>query len=110
MYRPEKVKGKTLKDVTPMRQRKFDELADIGLPLGTRVIVFDSRLYKDDVTTPSAQTRQPATVLRHYGEPLQHYSKDLHLGPYESLIDVQFDHDGRISKGHFTWGIELIHA
>lgn len=110
LYRPEEVQGKMIADVTPRNQRKFDELADIGIPPGTRVMVFDSRLYKDDKKTLLSATKQSATVLCHYGLGITHYSNDMHLGPYESLIDVQFDHDGRESKGHFTWGIELIHA
>jgi hypothetical protein len=66
---------------------------------GTRVMVFDSMLFRDDITTPLSMTVQPATVLRWYG---RRACKVLGSYPYESLIDVRFDHDGRESKGHFA--------
>jgi hypothetical protein len=65
---------------------------------GSRVAVFDPRLYVNDVKTPLSVTAQPATVVRWYG----YISK--HCGRYESVIDVTFDYDGRESHGHFTSG------
>lgn len=35
---------------------------------GTRVMVFDPRLYKDDKKTPPEYTIRPATVIRWYGK------------------------------------------
>mgnify|MGYP001583865679 CR=1 FL=1 len=76
---------------------------------GDRVLVFDHRLFKDDVSTPLSMTMQPATVLRRYGEKKPSYEG---LGPwlYPDLIDVVFDHDGRESHAHFTSGAELLSA
>jgi hypothetical protein len=92
-----------------MLDEKFDPVAYKGIAPGTRVMVFDHLLYKDDRATPLSVTVKPATVLCHYGEPERRYGEDLTLGPYESLVDVLFDHrPERPSKGHFTWGIELI--
>lgn len=64
------------------------------IKVGMRVLVFDHRLYKDDVKTPSEVTWQPATVEKVY----------LYNG--HEVADVRFDRDGWVSKSHFTWGIE----
>ena len=91
-----------------MLDEKYDPLARKGIAPGTRVLIFDSTLYKDDKETPLSVTVKPATVLCHYGAPAEHY-RDSTLGPYGSLVDVQFDHrPERPSRGHFTWGVELI--
>lgn len=66
---------------------------------GTLVRVFDTRLYKDDVSTPLSYTMRFATVLRWYGK------KSVYSGQtvtYPSLIDVRFLHDKRESKAHFA--------
>jgi hypothetical protein len=63
------------------------------IKVGMRVLVFDSRLYVDDVKTPASVTFRPATVLRVYD----------HKG--DEVADVRFDHDLRESKAHFTHGI-----
>lgn len=78
-----------------------EEHAESAYWPGTRVIVFDTRLYRDDRRTPLSVTLQPATVLAWYGR-LYRKSGDLDLGPYPSLIDVRFDHDGRVSRAHFA--------
>lgn len=65
---------------------------------GDRVIVFDPSLYVDDKKTPLGMTFKLATVVCHYG-----LSKE-----YPSLIDVVFDHNQRLSKGHFTVGVKVI--
>lgn len=92
-----------------MLDEKFDPLAYKGIFPGTRVLVFDPLLYMDDKETPLSVTVKPATVLCHYGQIAHRYSEDLTLGPYESMIDVLFDHrPERPSRGHFTWGVELI--
>jgi hypothetical protein len=60
---------------------------------GTRVKVFDHRLYKDDKTTPLSITMQPATVLKRYKYPGY---------PHEDVVDVEFDYRlGEVSKAHF---------
>lgn len=89
---------------------KFDKLAWIGIAPGTRVKVFDHTLYKNDTLTPLSVTMKSATVVKHYGELAHRYPiNDLTLGPYESMIDVVFDHKPeRESCGHFTWGVELL--
>lgn len=63
---------------------------------GTRVFAFDSRLYRDDVSTPLSQTMRPATILRWYGK------RSLYGWRDPSLVDLLFDHDERESRGHFT--------
>jgi len=84
-----------------------NDLRDI-LP-GDRVLVFDYLLYKDDVKTPLSFTLRPATVVRRYGELATRYPiSEMTLGPYPDLVDVRFDHRDRISRGHFTDGVELL--
>ncbi len=80
---------------------------------GSRVMVFDHRLYRDDVSTPLSVTMEPATVVCRYGRKWEG-----HLGcfddwlswNYSDLVDVRFDHrPWEISKGHFTEGVtELV--
>ena len=85
---------------------------------GTRLKVFDSRLFKDDKTTPLSLTKQPCTVLAWYGKcdipPFEDRHTYSHrrgglsieevrrIWRYPSLVDVQFDRDGHISHGHFA--------
>lgn len=67
---------------------------------GTRLLVFDSRLYVDDVKTPPSVTVKPATVIRWYG---RYARSPVTGGPYPSLVDVEFDHrPGEESRGHFA--------
>ena len=76
---------------------------------GDRVMVFDARLFVDDVKTPLSMTMQPATVLRRYGfRSIPIPSCDLPSWIYEDVVDVKFDRDGRESKGHFTSYVEEI--
>jgi hypothetical protein len=68
----------------------------------SRVLVFDPRLYKDDIETPPSMTFKPATVVCRYG------MKDKDI-IYSDLVDVLFDHrPEEVSKCHFTSGIEEI--
>lgn len=70
---------------------------------GARLLVFDSRLFIDDVTTPLSMTMQPCTVTR------GNYSKRSSLGYVEhDLIDVRFDRDGKESRAHFAASAEEI--
>lgn len=65
---------------------------------GSRVMVFDHRLFVDDRSTPLTVTMQPATVTCRYGF-------ESRFGRYPDCIDVVFDHDGQESRGHFTDGV-----
>jgi hypothetical protein len=64
---------------------------------GDRVLCFDNRLYVDDRRTPPSVTIKPATVVQRYGRRSEHFG-----WTDGDLVDVRFDHDGRISRGHFT--------
>ena len=82
---------------------------------GTRVVVNDTRLYKNDKDTPPDVTRKTATVIRWYGTfdippyEYRHKIPESHGGlplkkvkkiwRYPSLIDVKFDYDGGICCG-----------
>lgn len=70
---------------------------------GTRVKVFNTRVYVDDVQTPLTQTMQEATVVRWYGQ--RNWDG---RWVYPSMIDVRFDNDPRVSHGHFTDHIEVL--
>lgn len=70
---------------------------------GTRVMVFDHRLFEDDVSTPLSHTIRPATVKRWYGKISDRY------GTYPNLIDVKFDHrPDDVSRGHFADHVEVV--
>lgn len=94
---------------------KQNDLQEVTFYPGDRVMVFDPSLYQDDVSTPLSKTLQPATVLCWYGKTCTPPASMMigenpwkYERKYESLIDVQFDHDGRISRGHFTLGVKKI--
>jgi len=73
---------------------------------GTRVLVFDYRLYRDDVSTPLSHTMRPGTVKRWYCQRCGWPCEDHVDG---NVVDVEFDHrPGGISKGHFTDYVEVI--
>lgn len=67
------------------------------ITLGSRVKVFDPRLFIDDITTPPFVTILPATVVKKYS----YIGVD---GKYRGeVIDVKFDHrPDEISKCHFV--------
>lgn len=71
---------------------------------GTRVKVFDCRLYTDDVSTPLTMTMQDATVVRWYG------MRSPHSGMiYPDLIDVEFDYKpGEVSHGYFSSTVKML--
>ena len=69
---------------------------------GTRVLVFDSRLFVNDKKTPLSVTMKPATVLRWYGKRSRYFG-----WTDESLVDVHFDHRGE-SRAHFTSSIQKL--
>lgn len=65
---------------------------------GTRVLVFDPSLYKDDTKTPLSMTMKPATVVKWYG----HRDENSNWR-YPNSVDVVFDYKpGYVSKGHFA--------
>lgn len=66
---------------------------------GTIVRVFDTRLYKNDKETPPSVTIKLATVKRWYGKKSTYSGQTV---TYPSLIDIEFWHSGRESKGHFA--------
>jgi hypothetical protein len=67
---------------------------------GTRILVFDHLLFKNDVETPLKVTMKAATVVSNYS----YRNKS-----YVNLVDVIFDHrPNEISKGHFYRSIELL--
>ena len=69
----------------------------------TRILLFDSSLFINDIITPLKITLKPATVIRRYGY------KSKYFGNYPDLIDVIFDHKpNKISKAHFTYGAIII--
>ena len=68
--------------------------ADMKLEAGMRVTVFDHRLFKDDISTPLKMTMQPARVLKRYRK------------GGSDLVDVKFDRDGLVSKGHCSHGVK----
>jgi hypothetical protein len=81
---------------------------------GTKVLVFDRRLYVDDIVTPLSLTMKEATVLRWYGtRPSRSSASSTYPGklpgpPYDSLIDVVFAYDSWESRGHFTYYTKII--
>lgn len=67
---------------------------------GSRVKVFDHRLFIDDESTPLSITMKAATVIKCH--PSAHNEE-------ETLVDVEFDYrPGEISRCHFIWGIESL--
>lgn len=83
---------------------------------GDRVLVFNHRLYKNDIDTPSSMTNQPATVLCRYGKKSIYHFNCVHdhdfnpicepsIWIYPDLVDVLFDSDPRPSHGHFTTSV-----
>jgi hypothetical protein len=73
---------------------------------GTRVMVFDSRRFVDDVKTPLSMTMRPATVVCWYG---RRAHKVLGGYTYPSLIDIVFDGEETVSRGHFTDHLSAAH-
>jgi hypothetical protein len=75
---------------------------------GDRVLVFDSLLYKDDVSTPPSHTIRVATVACRYR--LKQAAKaNWPERIYDDLCDVVFDHrPDVVSKAHFTYGVKLV--
>ena len=75
---------------------------DQPLMHGDRVMVFDHRLYRYDVSTPISMTMKPATIVCRYGMRDGYWT-------WEDLCDVIFDHrPGELSKAHFTSGVKRI--
>ena len=91
---------------------------------GDRILVFDHRLFKDDVSTPLSVTMQPATIVRRYGKkyklPRSEYCRceailrenctcEPKYWLYKNLVDVIFDSNPNEERqGFFTYGIKLL--
>ena len=77
---------------------------------GSRVLVFDPRLFEDDIKTPLSHTTCPATVTRRYGFISEYIEREhgREAAKYPDCVDVIFDYDGRESRGHFTEGVKEI--
>jgi hypothetical protein len=76
---------------------------------GSRVMVFDHRLYKDDFSTPLSETMRPATVVCRYGSKVWYPRFMTKPWLYPDLVDVVFDHrPDAVSRGHFTDGVKII--
>lgn len=84
----------------PSPSVRLKELLDCVLP-GSRVLVWDSALFVDDIETPNCW--RTATVISRYG-----YRSRL-FGDYPDCVDVLFDHrPEQESRGHFTDGVRAI--
>lgn len=83
---------------------------------GSRVMVFDNLLFKNDTDTPISFTVRPATVVCRYGRKTSLFEGHLTVPTggyftscYPDLVDVVFDHrPNEVSKGHFTEGVKEI--
>ena len=73
---------------------------------GSRVMVWDHRLWKRDDLTPDCY--RIGTVVCRYG--LKELAKpNWPERIYDDLVDVEFDYrPGEISTGHFTYGIKHV--
>lgn len=72
------------------------------ITIGSRIKVFDSRLFKNDIATPLSYTIRLATVVRRY-----FYKSQVYDG-YSDVIDVIFDYlPNQISKCHFVSGVKM---
>jgi hypothetical protein len=70
---------------------------------GDRVIVFDAQLWHEPEAS-ALDAYKPATIVRRYSETSKHSGYH-----YPDLIDVVFDHrPEKVSKGHFTTGVEKL--
>ncbi len=70
---------------------------------GTRLMVFDNTLFRNDIDTPLSVTMKPATVTCWYGY------RDKQFGLYPNMVDVLFDHRSeRVSRGHFIWATKSL--
>ena len=77
---------------------------------GTRVIAFDSSLFKDDISTPLSYTRRAGTVVKWYGYVSAYMERECgrENALYPDMVDIQFDHKPNVSRGHFSDGVEII--
>lgn len=69
---------------------------------GCRVLVFDSRRFVNDVATPLSVTLRPATVIRRYKR------RSFGGRGMDDLVDVRYDGEDRISRGHFVSWLRLL--
>jgi hypothetical protein len=73
------------------------------LSFGDRVLVFDNRLFKNDIETPLSVTMKPATVVKVHGCISVDDANKILPQTYADTIDVVFDHrPHETSRGHFA--------
>lgn len=85
---------------------------------GDRVRAYDSSQFVNDVATPYRTLMLPGTVVARYGHKQKDCSNiaygdwgtvgEVCYWRYPDLVDVRFDHRERVSRGHFTTGVEVI--
>lgn len=75
---------------------------NLTIILGDKVLAFDRTLYINDKVTPLSVTMKLATVVCRYGTRSTYNREWI----YPDLVDVIFDHNKRLSKGHFTYSVE----
>ena len=74
----------------------------MSIKVGSRVKVFDHRLYRDDISTPLSETMKEATIVKIYQEAGK-------LKFSRPVADVIFDYrPDEISQGHFVHQIEVL--
>ncbi len=69
-----------------------------------KILVFDSSLFINDKDTPLSMTMKSARVICRYRNRSTYNRNWI----YPDLVDVIFDHDKRLSEGHFTYGVEVL--
>jgi|AMWB02.1.fsa_nt_gi hypothetical protein len=81
----------------------------IVLP-GTRAMVYDPWANGREGYYKNEGAFMPATVVRRYGFISEYMEREYgrETAKYPDCVDVVFDHDGRISHGHFTDCIKVI--
>ena len=91
------------------------EIADISLDLnvilpGFRAMVFDPWANGREGYWNNKGEYRAATVIKRYGF-VSEWMEAAHgreAAIYPDCVDVIFDHDGRVSKSHFTEGLRMI--
>lgn len=79
---------------------------EMAIQKGSRVKLFDHRLYEDDRSTPLNVTMKKAMVVEVYRE---RKGRKYHFKYSKAVADVRFDYrPDEISRGHFVDQMELI--
>jgi len=87
-------------------------MREIGLEIlpGTRVLAYDPWANGREGYYKGEGEWKEATVVMRYGFISEHMERlyGREAAKYPDCVDVKFDHDGRISKGHFTYGVKIL--